>query len=574
VTRRHWARACGEPPLYGLIQHSFALQLPEGHRPFRGRTNSERVAERFDTGRFRARWLDEVAKLDKGSYTGHSPLAHDGWTTLQSLEPRYIGPGPPITKKLPEAFQWAENDSKNERDRYEEPRLIFADEFDRPGHFSISDFLVTDAKDLDEAEPVSRLLLELMAHKRSRLFGFALANRFVNVMLPYAVIEPDESDGAQPVSGTWLVQPLLSFIRGGRVRSRLRSTYSLTLFMVPVARQTSPFAKRPISIPEIAEITNPGWGFAAFAADSLDRFKVSDVSGSLIGYLSQLSGLEPRTVLDLPNKTVTLRALIETVAFGIGLGIAQRRTDRDDLAITKRIGNDVIMSLGNARVSSVVVSDPTLKPNEVRRPVKQFPFPGILAVLLHKLSDTIRPPEEDDEKAYRWRLDRPGVDNDIYAVGVLPTKRCMVVASCGDAQHGTRESALMQAGSVAYMTLGAATAIGTMRELDRRLEHLEGANDPLKIARIDAEVAADLGEIYDLDITRESYRKMYRRLRVRLGIARDYKTLQDRMETLYRATSTFHEDKEEKMLVVLTAAIVILSVLILIGTAVIASHGG
>jgi uncharacterized Rmd1/YagE family protein len=124
------------------------------------------------------------------------------------------------------------------------------------------------------------------------------------------------------------------------------------------------------------------------------------------------------------------------------------------------------------------------------------------------------------------------------------------------------------------MTLGAATAIGTMRDIDRRLEHLEGANDPLSIARIDAEVAADLSEVYDLDITRESYREMYRRLRDRLGIARDYKTLQDRMETLYRATSTFHEDKEERMLVVLTAAIVLLSVFILIGTAVIASHGG
>jgi len=137
-----------------------------------------------------------------------------------------------------------------------------------------------------------------------------------------------------------------------------------------------------------------------------------------------------------------------------------------------------------------------------------------------------------------------------------------------------RESALMQAGSVAHMAIGAATAIGTMREIDQRLEFLEGGADPTKIAKIDAEIASDLAEIYDLDITRESYRAVYQRLRDRLGISRDYKTLQDRMEMLYRATSTFHEDKEERMLVVLTAAIVLLSVFILIGTVVIASHGG
>jgi len=194
---------------------------------------------------------------------------------------------------------------------------------------------------------------------------------------------------------------------------------------------------------------------------------------------------------------------------------------------------------------------------------------------METLAEPIRSPDcDDDKKGQRYRLDRPFVDDDLYVVGVLPANRCMVVASRGCAQYGIRESALMQAGSVAYMTIGAATAIGTLREFDRRLERLEGAEDPREIARIDAEIAADLAEIYDLDITRESYRAIYSRFRKRLGITRDYKTLQSKMQTLYRATSTFHEHQEERRLAWLTAAIVALSVLILIGTVIVAGKGG
>ena len=123
----------------------------------------------------------------------------------------------------------------------------------------------------------------------------------------------------------------------------------------------------------------------------------------------------------------------------------------------------------------------------------------------------------------------------------------------------------MQAGSIGYMTLGAATAIGTLREIDRQLEHLEGAN-PSKVAEIDREIAADLNEIYDLDITRESYRRMYRRLRNCLGITRDYETLQDEMNALHRATSTVHGDRSQRLLALLTAAIVFFTVLVVAGT--------
>jgi hypothetical protein len=184
---------------------------------------------------------------------------------------------------------------------------------------------------------------------------------------------------------------------------------------------------------------------------------------------------------------------------------------------------------------------------------------------MESLAKPLRMPRASDPEARKFRLDSPFDDDDTYATGVIPTRRCVVVASRDGAQYGSRESALMQAGSVAYMTLGAATAIGTLREIDRQLEHLEGAN-PSKVAKIDREIAADLNEIYDLDITRESYRRMYRRLRDRLGITRDYETLQGEMNALHRATTTVHGDKAQRMLALLTAAIVALSVLILIGT--------
>jgi hypothetical protein len=237
------------------------------------------------------------------------------------------------------------------------------------------------------------------------------------------------------------------------------------------------------------------------------------------------------------------------------------------------IGNDVVMSLGSARVSSIVVVDPKLSSNEVSKSGRFSRLPASLGSLMEELAAPVRIEQSGDAKGHKFRLDLPFVDGDRYAIGLLPTRRCLAVVSRGAAQYGVLESALMQAGSIAYMTIGAATAIGTMRQIDRRLEHLEGAANPKKIAEIDAEIASDLGEIYDLDITHESYRGVYRLLRDRLGITRDYKTLQNKMQALYQATSTVHEDKAQRLLAWLTAGIVALSLLILIGTLVVAGKG-
>ncbi len=182
-----------------------------------------------------------------------------------------------------------------------------------------------------------------------------------------------------------------------------------------------------------------------------------------------------------------------------------------------------------------------------------------------------RPPSWVEEHR-KHRLDRPFVDDDTYVVGVVPTKRCLVASCVAKAQHGWSESGLLQAGSLTHLTIGAAIAIGTLRAIDRDLEEIE-ADDPIKIAEKDGEIATDLREIYDLDITNEAYRNLYRLLRKRLGITRDYRTLQAKMKALYRATSTRHEVKTQARIMWLTAWIVALSLLILIGTVVAAGKG-
>lgn len=546
-----------------IIQHSFGLQLAEKGRPFLGWENAPRVAERFDGGPFRARGVGELEDLEHCSGAGHSPLARRGLTTLKAQRPVFVGPAP--TACLPEALRWAAGSDEDEI--YEEPSLIFADEYDRERSPSVNDFLVTKCASPAQRPPISQFLLELIAHKRSRLFGFRLANRFVNVLLPHALLGPSGSDGNS--APTWFVQPLASFVRGGRDRKRLRQAYSLTFFLVPIQGDLE---ARPVPVSEINRIVNAGWGFAASPASKPASF---DVSGDLFAYLTATTGVDSLGVDEgLSSGDRTLRGVIERVAFGVALALAQGKKGRVDPTTARRIGNEVVMSLGSARVSSVVAAaDSDLGACEVKRRVRDQALPGPLLSLMRELSDPIRAPEPEGKGSRKYRLDRPFVDDDIYATGVLPTKRCVVVMSRSDAQYGVRESALMQAGSIAYMTIGAATAIGTMRAIDRRLEHLDGAG-PKGIAEIDREIAADLSEIYDLDITRESHREIYRRLRDRLGIARDYKTLQDKMQALYRATSTLHEVKTQARLVWLTAAIVLLSVLILVGTIVLAGKPG
>jgi hypothetical protein len=578
-----------EGPFHGLIQHSFALQLAERRRPFYGRTNLERVQERFSLGdgEEEAFSVVEVPEDRASGAFAHSPLGVHEWTTIRSREMKHLRCNKDKFGSLPSGLDWASVGTAGHSDYYEEPRLIFADTFDDPREETVADFFVEPPSCQKGAREISTALLEVMAHKRAQLFGFALANRFVNVMLPHAILTPTCVDAEDH---GWFLQPLVSFIRGGRDRTRLRDTYTLTLLLLPVQVENTELGSGLTALPsrrmstcEITQLTNAGWSFAA--SPPVKTLLEFTVSGPLFRYLSRLSRFDLRAMSPLSGKDVpdayygtafgdvTLRQAVEKIGFGVGLSVAQGKLGRIDLEAMRRVGNDVVMSLGSARVSSVVVVDDELSPSEMEESISDRPFPGKLLSLMESLAKPLRMPPASDPEVREFRLDRPFDDDDIYATGVIPTRRCVVVASYDRAQYGSRESALMQAGSVTYMTLGAATAIGTLREIDKQLEHLEGAK-PSKVAKIDREIAADLNEIYDLDITRESYRRMYRRLRDCLGITRDYETLQGEMSALHRATSTVHGDKAQRMLALLTAAIVVLSVLILIGTIVLIGKPG
>lgn len=571
-----------EVALNGLIQHSFALQIDREHRPFRGAIADDRVRERFAAG-VEGFDVRPVAHLENGGEVGgiadHSPLVQAKRTSVRALiAPTLQAPPDGDPPLLPAAFSWADGDETDVRYEVDEVKFLFAQAHDE-GKVSHNEFLVVGEGVDGEPSKISRLLLELVAHRRSRLFGISLASRIGNVLLPHAILtqQGDTAENSTPVEPPlWFLQPLISAIRDGQDERELRSTYTLSLFLVPIDGWEC--KSRKMSRDEIEKTVNAGWGLAS-GPPTLPKFHLE---GPLPNYIGRLA---PRDVLEnlTPRATstasaegeaipLTLRQVTEAIAYAVGLrmaegsaGVAAERTKR-------RIADDVIASLGSARVSSVVIVDPHLESRDVRKPVRENGPPGLLKRLMRELSGAPRSPgvwtSRDREK---YRLDRPFVDDATYVVGVLPHNRCLIVASAKKAQHRFRESALMQAGSVAYMTIGAANAIGTMRAIDRDLEKLEDA-DPSKIAKVEAEIAADVHEIFDLDITRETYRQLYHRLRDRLGIDEDYRTLQDKMGSLYRATSTVHEKRSQLQLAWLTAAIVVLSLLILVGTIIVAAN--
>jgi hypothetical protein len=506
-------------------------------------------------------------------------LVRDGFTNAKPRQFRYLArkENGGYAEHLPDAFGWAgsEDDERKSADEgSDEARFVLAGTSAGESSFN-NDFLIEDRVYPCEAQPVSQALLEILAHRRSLLFGMALANRFVNVMLPPAYLRPPASIAADASieikCGSWILQPLVSLLRARNGRSSFGRMYSLTFFLIPVDES---FDARRMSQGEISRMVNAGWSLAMSPWHAgVPRF---EVCGPLPRYLSQLSPLDlssllrPTPASGAPcgeYRSSTLRQIIEAMAFGVALATAW---DPADCVTRCRIGDDVATSLGSARVSTIVVVDRHLTRCKVEERMESGGPPGCLKRLMHMLTDDTRtPPRWNRAEQLKYRLDRHFVDQNTYALGVLPQNRCLVIASVGDAQSGRRESGLIQASSAAYMTIGAATAIGTMRAIDRDLE-MTGDSESSRIAEIEDEIAGNLHEIYDLDITREAYRQLYRRLRNRLGITRDYETLQGKMSALYRATSTRNEAKAQTRLEVLTAAIVVLSVMILIGTVVVA----
>jgi hypothetical protein len=543
----------------GLIQHSFALRMDRERRPFRKGDNLDRIAERFTPadGRidgFEVELAQRLATSEELSQVAfHSPLTQHDRTHVRPLKQHFLD-----GEKLPAALAWADRPENHDPVYAEEPRFIFAraEEGERC-RLSFNDFVVHRPGGDSAGERVSRALLEVLAHRRSRLFGLSLADRIVNVMLPHATL-------ASAGSAVWLLHPLVTLVCDGRDHADFSNTYSLTCFLVPVDGEAC--AERRMSKREIEEMVNAGWCLATSPpCEDIPRF---EAKGHLLDYLSKLSGCELTQLAAGPvglENGLTLRQLTELAAFGLAVSTAQGSTGRANAETMRRIGDDVVTSLGSARVSSVLVVDRRLSRGHVRKPIESSAPPGAFLPLMKTLSRENRAPDKpwSAKERRRYRLDRPFADDDGYVAGILPRNRCLVVASVAKGQHGTRESGLMQAGSAAYMTIGAASAIGTMRAIDRELEQMEG-EDPRKIADIDGEIAADLHDLYDLDITREAFRNIYRLMRKRLGINSDFETLQSKMEALYRATSTNEAVRSQRLLMWLTVVLAVLTVLLIL----------
>jgi hypothetical protein len=562
----------------GLVQHSFALRLADAHQAFDRRSTRETVAERFGTFGDGGCSRFHVAALHDTTVEGAtSPAAH---TLLVTADPEFttVKPGPvgvlgDTGEELPLALSWAgPGEDCDPGDpcsrRLAHPRMIFAGFEEKTQQTSVNDFLVeTSEPDAEEkrSKRIARSLLEAVAFRRSQLFGLAISNRFVNVMLPCATLTPGDGTGddrKEPL----LLLALVSLMRDGKDRRAFRRMYSLTLYALPVKPGEKEWRARKMDRSEIESLVNAGWGLAdAIPQEGVPTY---DFHGPLRDYVACLAHPGATNLLARAKTegTLSLRMVTELITYVVALRMAQGSSGVALDATKRSIGKDVVTTLGTSRVSAVLVVDPDLEPRNVEVPVSNVDPPGSLRRLMKTLSPGVRVPEEwTPDQRRKFRLDRPFVDSNNHAIGVIPANRCLVVTYVRKKFRKDTVPLLSLVAGVTFMTVGAATAIGTLRSIDRDLEELE-REDPRKIAEIDDEIATDLHEIYDLDISNETYRNLYRRLRERLGITRDYKTLQDKMQTLYRATSTFHDDREQRQLAWLTAAIVILSVLILIVT--------
>lgn len=595
----------GQSNFNGLIQHSFALRVPVEFCPQYTRPDItdfqdllarlltepaiDQVGPRFE--------LTPLTDLAEKRMDGVSLLADQELANLKLWELPLTGYGQEgFSYKMPAPFSWAMGRRKVET--YGQLRdpvkswtgsvVVAGNASDRP---RLTDYvIVRDGPRVSPEEPhgvsaaadpndplaVSWLLCQLLAHRRSRLFGSSMSRRVFNVLLPYAILYPQSICSLCP-SGPWILQPSLSLFLAGHERG-FRSIFSLTLFLVPVSlgelsdenRNGSPrVVQRPICRDEIHQTVEPGWSIAT--SPPKGTRPVFDVGGPLCEYLDMLNPSTPAcSDISAPTSQdgaaawggLTLRRIAEATFYETALRMVQGPHDAADQNTQRELGDRVLTSLSASRTSAAVFIDKEFERGKSLQAERAGAFPGSLEDLMQSIARPLR-----IKPRQRYRLDRFLFDEDHYAIGVLPANRCVVVTSDSKAQCSQEQSALVEIGWVAYMVIGAATATGMMRALYSDIENV-GTSSPEAIAAIEREVVVDLHEIYDLDITWEVYKHRYRMLRDRLGITRDYAALQSKLTALSQETNTRFDDSVQTRLMWLTAAIVLLTFVAVIVTVV------
>jgi len=552
-----------ETGLNGLIQNSFALQVPKALHPmymWSGIRDTKRQLQlMFETAGFE---LGE-AEMKPQKRGDAGPWRH---SRLVGADQTYVAPlDLPFQRRtdLPPPLSWAEDYPGWRTDDRAEPWEAFAFANSDPEAGSDRNDFLLEANEVDSPGiEVSRLLCQLLAHRRSLLFGLALARSTFNVLLPCATLQGSEGND-------WLAQPAVSLFRIYGRRA-FRQTFSFSLFLLPCRR--AGLRSRGMSAEEIRHSVKTPWPLASAFDEPRKRDKF-DVSGPLTGYLREAAGpalleLNAGKTEEAFESTVTLRGFTETTLFVV-TALMTRGPGASTGGRTRReIGDRIVASLSASRVSSIVVVDDE---NQIEADHEQEPSKGgtgarssspVLELLAKEIT---RPARTEPDALRRLRLDRSMFDRSAYATAVLPADRCLLTVGNGCAQHGLRTSALLEASWAAYMAIGAATATGLIRSVFREIS-LSDRYTPDQIADVEREAMVDLHETYDIEITVEAYRRRYRDLRDQLGIEAEYEALRRKLEALYRETITRTEGRSDQRLRGLTWAIVILSAFILVGT--------
>lgn len=576
---------------HGIIQHSFALQLPyvrdfretSGWVPRRGRqtksvANVSRRQRRYhmETSELLTRMFADPTGafdfVDPPSRQGRKAiedlaryselLAHDAAT----LDPRLLGllaDGP-----LPPTLSWAD---KSIRDRphmaaQDWDGLVFAHRAKRHRWSAeqtiVNDKLLRQLVPLDadcQLLAVSDLLFELWAHWRCRLFGVSLSARFFNVFLPPAILgvgadRPPVRERAVRTDvplGALLLQPFASFVREPD-RAYPRRTFAFTLLLLPVSSHELAEPRR-MSLREIEASVRGAWGLAAQRVGANRQPYL--LGGPLRAYLGNVG--QP-----VSDRELTIRQWAERVMYGVShlqRERLRRRLRRHRMPDDPELGDRVLTALATSRASAVTVVDRTIGREDVRAwaeadtssgPRDAVLFPGALPELIRAVSGRMYLGEKPC-----YRLDTPFLDRDYYAKVAAPSARTVLTVTTPDSQERFEGSGLVESLYSGYMVLGAATAQALIRSA---YHEIESRTDPKQFGEVSKEFTRDFHEIYDLDIAWESYKRTYRTLLEQLDIIHDYENLHRKLSTLFDATvAEFGEWQHTRLVVVSWLAVLV-----------------